>query len=103
MLGVQLDQLVFLVGSPLFLGDAALEVVVVPLAALLAVSACDGVLLFHDFGYFAPLLDSPFFVDFFEDFVFLTLKEMYLGLPYFSLTHLQLNSFIPMLSVYYII
>jgi len=71
VLGVEAYELVFLKWCPLLLGDTTLEVVVVPFPALLAVPACDGVVLFHDLGNLAPLLDSPFFVDLFEDLVFL--------------------------------
>ena len=59
--------------SPLFLDDASLKVVMVSFAALFAVPASYGVLLLHDFGNFTPLFDSPFLVDFFEDFIFLAL------------------------------
>ncbi len=87
VLGVELDEEVFLVGGPLLLGDAPLEVVVVAFAALFAVAACDRVLLLHDFGNLAPLLDPSFFVDFLQDLVFLALIASYLCLPYFSLAH----------------
>lgn len=48
VLGVELDEEVFLVGGPLLLGDAPLEVVVVAFAALLAVAPLDAVPSLHD-------------------------------------------------------
>jgi len=73
MLGVKLDEQVFLVRSPLFLRDTSLEVVMVSFTALFAVPASYGVLLLHDFGNFAPLFDFSLLIDFFENFIFLKL------------------------------
>ena len=50
MSGVQFNQQLFLLPAPALLADAALEVVVVPLAALLPVPVFYVVLPFHELG-----------------------------------------------------
>jgi hypothetical protein len=71
VLRVQFDQLLLLLGPPLLLVDAALEVVVVALAALLAVAPLDAVVPLHHPRQLAPLLHPPLLVQLLEDLVFL--------------------------------
>jgi hypothetical protein len=63
VLGVEFDEIVFLLGSPLLLVDASLEVVVVALAALFAIAALNLVFPLHDPRNLAPPLNFPHLVD----------------------------------------
>lgn len=60
-----------LVGRPLLALDGAVEVVVVPFAALLAAAVLDLELLLQHSRDFCPLLDASLLVEFPEGFVFL--------------------------------
>jgi hypothetical protein len=63
VLGVEFDEIVFLLGSPLLLVDASLEVVVVALATLFAIAALNLVFPLHDPRNLAPSLNFSHFVD----------------------------------------
>lgn len=60
-----------LLSGPLLVFNGVVEVVMISLSALLAVSALDVKVSFHDACYFRPALDVFVFVEVFEDAILL--------------------------------
>ena len=69
---MKVDEVVFFHVAPLISFDRVVEVVVVSLSALLAVSAADIVLAGHDSGDLRPFRDVELFVELLQHSVLLT-------------------------------
>jgi hypothetical protein len=68
---VAFDELSLLAFYPLAVLNRVIKVVVITLSALLAVPTPNVKLTLHNFGNLRPFLNPPFFIDFFQNIVFL--------------------------------